>query len=120
VSLPEAEGELQSVPVRVRSGFYTAAALQRRADLKTGALVPRRCPKKINRSIAADYYPYRDRNIFQASSSRSQEFIAKGSTSRNQDFIGSEIRARAAYTASVDNGKVGGQVLKAALAREIN
>jgi outer membrane protein TolC len=45
----------------------------------------------------------------------------QGSTSRTQDFIGSEIRERAAYTwRVVDNGKVGGAVLKARSAREIN
>src|SRR5439155_1552701 len=45
----------------------------------------------------------------------------EGSTSRNQDFIGSEIREKAAYTwRVVDNGKVGGAVLRARSAREIN
>ncbi len=45
----------------------------------------------------------------------------EGSTSRNQDFIGSEIREGAAYTWQViDNGKVGGAVLKAQKAKEIN
>ena len=45
----------------------------------------------------------------------------EGSTSRTQDFNGSEIREGAAYTWQlIDNGKVGGAVLKARKAREIN
>ena len=45
----------------------------------------------------------------------------QGSTSKTQDFIGSEIREKAAYTWQViDNGKVGGAVLKARATREIN
>jgi outer membrane protein TolC len=45
----------------------------------------------------------------------------EGSTSRTQDFIGSEIREAAAYTWQViDNGKVGGALLKQRKAREIN
>jgi outer membrane protein TolC len=45
----------------------------------------------------------------------------QGSTSKTQDFIGSEIREKAAYTWRViDNGKVGGAVLKARATREMN
>jgi outer membrane protein TolC len=45
----------------------------------------------------------------------------EGSTSRTQDFTGSEIREGAAYSWRViDNGKVGGAVLRARSAREIN
>jgi len=43
------------------------------------------------------------------------------STSKTQDFIGSEVREKAAYTWRViDNGKVGGAVLRARAAREEN
>jgi outer membrane protein TolC len=45
----------------------------------------------------------------------------QGSTSKTQDFIGSEVREKAAYTWRViDNGKVGGAVLRARAAREEN
>src|SRR5260370_6402181 len=45
----------------------------------------------------------------------------EGSTRQTEDFIGSEIREKAVYTWRViDNGKVGGAVLKARSAREIN
>ena len=117
--LPEPEGELQSVPIRVDLDFETAAALQRRADLKLARLFVR-AANEDQRIIAADYYPIVIGSI-------PGEFVPvtgihrEGSTSRNQDFIGSEIREKAAYTwRVVDNGKVGGAVLRARSAREIN
>jgi outer membrane protein TolC len=118
-SLPEPEGELQSVPVRVDLDSETAAALERRADLKLARLFVR-AANEDQRIIAADYYPAVIGSI-------PAEFVPvtgihrEGSTSRNQDFIGSEVRERAAYTWRViDNGKVGGAVLRARSAREIN
>jgi outer membrane protein len=118
-SLPEPEGELQSIPMRVDLDSETAAALQRRADLRLARLFVR-AANEDQRIIAADYYPAVIGRI-------SGEYVPvtgihrEGSTSRNQDFIGSEIRERAAYTWRViDNGKVGGAVLRARSAREIN
>ena len=117
--LPEPEGELQSVPIRVDLHSETAAALQRRADLKLARLFVR-AANEDQRIIAADYYPI-------VTGSLPGEFVPvtgihrEGSTSRNQDFIGSEIREKVAYTWRViDNGKVGGAVLRARSAREIN
>jgi outer membrane protein TolC len=117
--LPEPEGELQLIPVRVDLDSETAAALQRRSDLRLARLFVR-AANEDQRIIAADYYPAVIGRI-------SGEYVPvtgihrEGSTSRNQDFIGSEIRERAAYTWRViDNGKVGGAVLRARSAREIN
>src|SRR5437773_1517088 len=118
-SLPEPEGELQSIPIRVDLDSETAAALQRRADLRLARLFVR-AANEDQRIIAADYYPAVTGSIH-------GEYVPvtgihrQGSTSRTQDFIGSEIRERAAYTWRViDNGKVGGAVLRARSAREIN
>jgi outer membrane protein len=118
-SLPEPEGELQSIPVRVNLDSETTAALQRRADLKLARLFVRSA-NEDQRIIAADYYPI-------VTGSLPGEYVPvtgihrEGSTSKTQDFIGSEIREKAAYTWRViDNGKVGGAVLKASSAREIN
>ncbi len=79
-----------------------------------------RAANEDQRIIAADYYPIVIGSI-------PGEYVPvtgihrEGSTSKTQDFIGSEIRERAAYTwRVVDNGKVGGAVLKARSAREIN
>ena len=118
-SLPEPEGELQSIPMRVDLDSETAGALRRRADLRLARLFVR-AANEDQRIIAADYYPA-------VTGSINGEYVPvtgihrQGSTSRNQDFIGSEIRERAAYTWRViDNGKVGGAVLRARSAREIN
>jgi outer membrane protein TolC len=118
-SLPEPEGELQSIPTRVDLDSETAAALERRADLKLARLFVR-AANEDQRIIAADYYPALTGSIH-------GEYVPvtgihrEGSTSKTQDFIGSEIREKAAYTWRViDNGKVGGAVLRASSAREIN
>lgn len=118
-SLPEPEGDLQFVPKHVDLNSETAAALERRADVKLARLFVR-ATNEDERIIAADYYPA-------ATGGLRGEWVPvtgihrQGSSSRTQDFIGSEIRERAAYTwRVVDNGKVGGAVLKARSAREIN
>ena len=118
-TLPEPEGELQFVAQGVDVDSETAAALQRRADLKLARLFVR-AANEDQRIIAADYYPAVVGSI-------PAEFVPvtgihrQGSTSKTQDFIGSEIREKAAYTWRViDNGEVGGAVLKARAAREIN
>jgi outer membrane protein TolC len=117
--LPEPEGELQSIPVRVDLDSETTAALQRRADLKLARLFVR-AANEDQRIIAADYYPI-------ITGSFPGEYVPvtgihrEGSVSKTQDFIGSEIREKAVYTWRViDNGKVGGAVLRASSAREIN
>jgi outer membrane protein len=118
-SLPEPEGELQSIPMRVDLDSETAATLQRRADLKLARLFVR-AANEDQRIIAADYYPI-------VTGSLPGEYVPvtgihrEGSTSKTQDFIGSEIREKAVYTWRViDNGKVGGAVLRASSVREIN
>ena len=118
-SLPEPEGKLQFVPMRVDLDSETAAALQRRADLKLARLFVR-AANEDQRIIAADYYPAVTGRI-------SGEYVPvtgihrEGSTSKTQDFLSSEIIERAGYTWHViDNGKVAGAVLRARSAREIN
>ena len=97
----------------------TTAALERRVDLKLARLFVR-AANEDQRVIAADYYPAIAGSIH-------GEWVPitgihrQGSTSKTQDFIGSEIREKAAYTWRViDNGKVGGAVLRARAAREEN
>jgi outer membrane protein TolC len=117
--LPDPEGELHSIPMRADVDSATAVALQRRADLKLARLFVR-AANEDQRIIEADYYPA-------VIGSLPGEYVPvtgihrEGSTSKTQDFIGSEIREKAAYTwRIVDNGKVGGAVLRARSAREIN
>jgi outer membrane protein TolC len=118
-ALPEPDGELQFVPIRLDVESETAAALQRRADLKLARLFVR-AANEDQRIIAADYYPAVTGRI-------NGEYVPvtgihrQGSTSKTQDFIGSEIMEKAAYSWRViDNGKVGGAVLKARATREVN
>jgi outer membrane protein TolC len=118
-SLPEPDGELEFVPMRIDVDSETAAALQRRVDLKLARLFVR-AANEDQRIIAADYYPRIAGSIHgewvPVSGIHRQE-----STSKTQDFIGSELREKAAYTWRViDNGKVGGAVLRARAAREEN
>jgi outer membrane protein TolC len=118
-SLPEPEGKLEFVPRHVDVASETAAALQRRADLKLARLFVN-AANQDQRIIAAGYYPAVGGSI------RGEYVPVKGihrqeSTSKTQDFIGSEIMERATYTWRViDNGNVGGAVLKARAAREEN
>ena len=118
-SLPSPDGELSFAPTDVDLNTETAAALQRRTDIKLARLLVR-AANEDERIIAAGYYP-------SAAGSVTGDYIPvsgihrEGSTSRTQDFIGSEIREGAAYTWRViDNGKVGGAALKARKVREIN
>ncbi len=118
-SLAEPEGELEFIPIRLDLDSETAAALQRRADLKLARLLVR-AANEDQRIIEAGYYPAVVGSI-------PGEYVPvtgihrQESTSKTQDFIGSEIREKAAYTWRViDNGKVGGAVLKARAAREEN
>jgi len=118
-SLPEPEGKLQFVPMRIDLDSETAAALRRRADLKLARLFVR-AANEDQLIIAADYYPA-------VAGAINGEYVPvtgihrQGSTSKTQDFIGSEIREKATYTwRVVDNGKVGGAVLRARSAKEIN
>ena len=118
-SLPEPEGELNFVPTRIDVDAETAAALERRVDIKLARLFVR-AANEDQRIIAADYYPALVGSIHgewvPVSGIHRQE-----STSKTQDFIGSELREKAAYTWRViDNGKVGGAVLRARAAREEN
>ena len=117
--LPEPEGDLTFATVSVDVNAETNAALENRTDIKLARLMIRAANEDA-RIIAAGYYP-------NASGILAGDYIPvtgihrEGSTSRNQDFIGSEFREGAAYTWQViDTGKVGGAVLRAQKAREIN
>src|SRR5438067_12118217 len=106
-TLPEPEGELQFVPLNVDLDSETAAALQRRADLKLARLFVR-AANEDQRIIEADYYPVLIGSL------PGENFPAtgihrEGSTSKTKNLIESEIRRKAANTwRVVDKGKEGG------------
>ena len=117
--LPEPEGQLTFATVDVDLNKEINTALEERTDIKLARLLVR-AANEDERIIAAGYYP-------SASGSITGDYIPvsgihrEGSTSRTQDFTGSEIREGAAYSWRViDNGKVGGAVIRARSAREIN
>ncbi|PYI59275.1 MAG: hypothetical protein DMC59_06255 [Verrucomicrobia bacterium] len=101
--LPEPDGELQFVPMHVDLDSETAAASQRRVDLKLARLFVR-AANEDERIIAADYYPAVGGTI-------NGEYVPvtgihrQGSTSKTEDFIGSEIKEKAAYTWRVTRGQ---------------
>ena len=120
-ALPQLEGELNYVDAHVNVERETAIALDRRADLKLARLLVRAADED-HRIVQADYYPAVRAIV-------AGDYIpvsgirrgGSGSPSRSDDFISSEIRAGAAYNWRViDNGKVGGAVLRQREAREIN
>src|SRR5436190_1653360 len=116
-SLPEPDGELGFAPIELDVGAETVAALQRRVDLKLARLFVR-AANEDQRIIAADYYPALV-GSFHGEWVPVSGIHRQESTSKTQDFIGSEVREKAAYTwRVVDNGKVGGAVLRARAARE--
>ena len=117
--LPEPEGELTFATVNVDLSKEVNTALEQRTDIKLARLLIR-AANEDERIIAAGYYP-------SAVGTLAADYIPvsgihrEGSTSHTQDFVGSEIREGAAYTWQViDNGKVGGAVLRARSAKEIN
>jgi outer membrane protein TolC len=121
-TLPAPEGELHYEGVDVDLAQASAAALERRPDLKLARLLVR-AANEDQRIIEAAYYP-------QITATVSGEYIpvsgvrreqSSGSPRRSDDIISSEVRSGGAYTWRViDNGKVGGAVTKQRAAREIN
>ena len=119
--LPTADGELQFATVRRDVEGATAAALQRRADLKLARLLVRAAAED-QRIIEAAYYPAINGTI-------SGDYIpvseirrgSEGSARRSDDIISSEARAGVGYTwRVVDNGRVHGAVKRQRAIREIN
>src|SRR5260370_41937901 len=89
-SLPEPEGKLQFVPMRIDLDSETAGALQRRADLKLARLFVRSA-NEDQLIIAADYYPA-VAGAINGEDVPVTGINRQGSTSKTQDFIGSEVR----------------------------
>jgi outer membrane protein TolC len=120
-ALPQPEGELRFAQVAVDARRETDAALERRADIRLARLLVRAADEE-KRIVQAEYYPA-------VTALAAGDYIpvtgikraGQGSPSRSDDFLSSEVRVGAAYVWRViDNGKVGGAVLRARETREIN
>jgi len=117
-ALPDPDGELEFVPMYVNLESETTAALERRSDLKLARLLVR-AANEDQRIIEAGYYPEVDARI--SGTYIPISGIHREGSTRRTDNISSEIREGAEYTWRViDNGKVGGAVLRARTTREVN
>ncbi|MEY2481340.1 MAG: hypothetical protein QOI04_2267 [Verrucomicrobiota bacterium] len=119
--LPEPDGALEFTALHVDLGSETAAALERRTDLKLARLLVR-AAEEDQRILEADYYPaingLLSGEYIPSSGARREN---ETSPQRSNGIISSEYRAQADYTwRVVDNGKVGGAVAKQRAIRQMN
>jgi outer membrane protein TolC len=120
-SLPAPKGDLRFQATEFSLERETVTAFERRTDLKLARLVVR-AANEDQRIVEAGYYPS-IRAILAGDYIPISGVRREGADSphRSDDFISSEIRAGAAYNWRViDNGKIGGGVLRQQKAREIN
>ncbi len=114
-------GELRFASLKVDVESESTAAIQQRPDLKLARLLVRAAAED-QRIIEAAYYPrinlVIDGTYIPVSGIRRG---SEGSPRRSDDIVSSELREGVAYTwRVVDNGKVGGAVLRQKSVREIN
>ncbi len=119
--LPEPAGVLEFAAVNVDLGSETAAASERRTDLKLARLLVR-AAEEDQRILEASYYPAIDGRLFGEyipSSSARRE--SENSPQRSNGIVSSEYLAGADYTwRVVDNGKVTGAVERQRAVRQMN
>ncbi len=120
-NLPTADGNLTFANISFDADAETATALQDRPDLVLARLLVHAAAED-QRIIEAAYYPAISAEI-------SGNYIPvsdihrgnEGSARRSDDIISSELRFGGVFSWRViDNGKVGGAVLRQKAAREIN
>lgn len=121
-TFPAPEGSLHYDEFDVDLARATARALEHRPDIQLARLLVR-AAEEDQRIIEAAYYPAVNITVsgeyIPVSKVRREQ--ASGSPRRSDDIVSSEIRSGGAYTWRViDNGKVGGAVLKQRSVREIN
>jgi len=119
--LTTADGRLQFASTQLNVKSEATRALRTRPDLKLARLMVRAAVED-QKVIEAAYYPTLNATL-------SGDYIpvseirtgSEGSARRSDDIISSEGRGGAAYTwRVVDNGRVGGAVLRQRTARELN
>lgn len=120
-ALPTPQGILDFKPVNLSLKSETAAAIERRADLRLARLFVREA-RQDQRIVDAGFYPRLDLTVF-------GRYIPKtdlrqpgaNSIQNTTNLVSSEILAGPAYTWRViDNGKVSGASLRQQSVREIN
>jgi outer membrane protein TolC len=114
------EGDLTFAATNVDLASETTAALEDRADLRLARLLVRAAGED-QRIIEAAYYPALDATITGTYIPITVHTANGGSPRASDNIISSEGTAGVAFTwRVVDNGKVGGQVMRARAIREMN
>ena len=114
------EGELGFAPVNYDVRSETATALSRRPDLQLARILVR-ASAEDQRIIQAQYYPALDATISGMGIPTTVRTTNSGSARSSDNILSSEITAGVAFTWRViDNGRVGGQVMRARAIREMN
>jgi outer membrane protein TolC len=115
------QGTLDFRPVDYPLESETAAAVNRRADLRLARLLVR-AALEDQRIIEAAAYPRLNLDLFgRYIPATNIQQASSGSAQRTDDLVSSEIRAGASYTWRViDNGKVSGAALRQKSIREVN
>jgi outer membrane protein TolC len=114
------DGQLKFAGVGYDLRAETAAALRRRPDLNLARLLIR-AAEEDQRIIEAAYYPALDATLSGTYIPVTVRQANGGSANSSDDIISSEASAGVAYTwRVVDNGKVGGRVVRARAVREMN
>ena len=116
--LPSPQGTLEFQPVSFPLEGETAAALDRRADLRLARLLAR-ASREDQRIVNAGFYPRLDLTLFGQYVPRTN--LRQPGAPSTTNLVSSEILGGASYTWRViDNGKVSGASLQQQSVREIN
>jgi outer membrane protein TolC len=114
------EGELKFAKVNYDLQSETAAALSQRPDLQLARILVR-AAEEDQRIIQAQYYPALDATISGTGIPTTVRTTNSGSARSSDNILSSEGTAGVAFTwRVVDNGRVGGQVMRARAIREMN
>jgi len=120
-TLPSPEGALDFRAVNFPLESETAAALERRADLRLARLLVR-AAHEDQRILEAAAYPRLNLDLFgRYLPTTNLQQASSGSPQRSDNLVSSEVSAGASYSWRViDNGKVSGAALRQKSVREIN
>jgi outer membrane protein TolC len=113
-------GELRFATINYDLDSATASALSERADLQLARLMVR-AAEEDQRIIAAQYYPAVEATVTGLGIPVTVRRANSGAASSANDVLSSEIAAGVGFTWRViDNGRVGGQVIRKRAVREMN
>ncbi|HWM25029.1 MAG TPA: TolC family protein [Chthoniobacterales bacterium] len=114
------DGELAFAAVGYNLKSETATALSRRPDLNLARLLVR-AAEEDQRIIEAAYYPALDATLSGTYIPVTIRQAGGGAASSSDNIVSSEATAGVAFTwRVVDNGRVGGRVVRARAVREMN